>query len=131
MSIINAIAEALLPKKYPLSEFGMDDKRFFVALLQACPVGSRLSFDHSEPESFVRAFREWSHRDQAEAFEADYYQIDARFIAAIEQAIARGELQLDHHFGIVTPDGRPLCSSMDDFAVVALAEDVRDSILRS
>jgi hypothetical protein len=114
---------------YPLTEFGLDNLQFFVALLRACPEGSRLSFDRSEPEAFVQAFREWSHRDQADTFEADYYRIDARLIAAVEQTIDRGELQLDHHFGIVAPDGRPLCSSMDDFAVVALAEDVKQRIL--
>jgi len=116
--------------KYPQSRFGIEDLSFFLALLRACPEGSRLSFDRSEPESFVQAFRRWSHRENASIFEADYYQIDASFIEAVEQAVDRGTLQLDHHFGILAPDGRPLCSSMDDFAIVTLAAEIEERILR-
>lgn len=116
--------------KYPQQAFGLDNLPFFLALLRACPAGSRLSFDRSEPESFVQAFRPWSHRESPSTFEADCYRIDADFVAAVEQAIERGTLQLDHHFGIVAPDGRPLCSSMDDFSVVTLAADIQERILR-
>jgi len=106
----------------------MDEMLFFVTLLRACPVGSRLSFDQSESELFVDAFREWSHRDQTDTFEADSYSIDPRFIASIERKIASGEVRLDHHFWIVAPDGRPLCSSLDDFTVVTLAEEIKQRI---
>lgn len=117
--------------KYPQHAFGLTELQFFVGLLRACPEGSRLSFDRSEPESFVQAFRPWSHREDDSTFEADYYRIDSCFVAAVEQAIARGELELDHHFGIVDANGRPLCSSMDDFTVVTLAEDVKSRMMRS
>ena len=130
MGILDAIKNALLPKSYPNTEFGMDNMRFFVALLRACPEGSRLTFDQSEPESFVHAFREWSHHDRPNAFEGDFYSIDSRFIAAIEREIASGRLQLNHHFGIVAPDGRPLCGSLDDFTVVTLADDIRQTIAK-
>jgi hypothetical protein len=129
MSILASIKNALFPKSYPATEFGMSDFEFFVALLRACPERSRLSFDQSEPESFVHAFREWSHRADPSTFEADYYSIDARFVAAVEQSVARGELMLDHHFGIVAPDGRPLCGSLDDFTVVTLSDDIRNKLL--
>jgi hypothetical protein len=46
----------------------------------------------------------------------------------VEHEIATGKLQLDHHFGIVAPDGRSLCSSLDDFRVVTLADDIRQRI---
>lgn len=106
----------------------MGDMQFFVALLRACPEGSRLSFDQSEPESFVHTFREWSHRDRPDTFESDSYSIDARLIAAVEGQIASGRLQLDHHFWIVAPDGRALCRSLDDFTVVTLADDLKQRI---
>lgn len=128
MGILNFIKSALQPKKFPQTEFGMDDLRFFVALLRACPEGSRLGFDQSESESFVHAFREWSHRDKPDMFEADSYAIDARFIAAVEREILSGTLQLYHHFWIVSPEGQALCSSLDDFTVVTLAEDIKQRI---
>ena len=128
MGILNAIKNVLQPKSYPMTEFGMDDMQFFVALLRACPEGSRLSFDQSEPESFVHTFREWSHRDDSKSFEADSYSIAPRFIEVVEREIASGKLQLDHHFGIVAPDGRSLCSSLDDFTVVTLADDIKQKI---
>ena len=131
MGIRNVIKNVWQSKSYPKTEFGMDDMQFFVALLRACPEGSRLSFDQSEPESFVHTFREWSHRDRPDTFEADSYSVDSRFIAAVEREIAGGKLQLDHHFGIVAPDGRPLCSSLDDFTVVTLADDIKQRITKA
>src|SRR4030095_5375434 len=128
MSLLDVIKNVWQPKSYPKTEFGMDDMQFFVALLRACPEGSRLSFEQSEPESFVHTFREWSDRDRPDTFEADSYSIDSRFIAAVQREIASGKLQLDHHFGIVAPDGRPLCSSLDDFTVVTLADDIKQRI---
>jgi hypothetical protein len=128
MSLLDVIKNVWQPKSYPKTEFGMDDMQFFVALLRACPEGSRLSFEQSEPESFVHTFREWSYRDRPDTFEADSYSIDSRFIAAVQREIASGKLQLDHHFGIVAPDGRPLCSSLDDFTVVTLADDIKQRI---
>ena len=125
MGILNAIKNVLQPKSYPMTEFGMDDMQFFVALLRTCPEGSRLSFDQSEPESFVHTFREWSHRDDPKSFEADSYSIAPRFIEAVEREIASGKLELDHHFWIASSDGRALCSSLDDFTVVTLDEDIK------
>jgi hypothetical protein len=128
MRLLDVIKNVWQPKSYPKTEFGMDDMQFFVALLRACPEGSRLSFEQSEPESFVHTFREWSYRGRPDTFEADSYSIDSRFIAAVQREIASGKLQLDHHFGIVAPDGRPLCSSLDDFTVVTLADDIKQWI---
>ena len=104
---------------------------FFIRLLRACPPGSRLTFDASETESFVHAFKRWSHRSDPNRFEADDYSIDADFIALVERLTARGELELEHHFGISAPDGRLLCASWDDFMVVKLADDVREAIRKS
>ena len=129
MGVLDVIKGALQgPKHYPQAEFGMNDMQLFLALLRACPAGSRLSFDQSESESFVSTFREWSHRDDPSTFEADSYSIDSRFIAAIEREIAGGKLQLYSHFWITAPDRRSLCSSLDDFTVVTLADDIREKI---
>ncbi len=128
MGMIDRIKNALLPKSYPRTEFGLEDLDFFLALLRACPDGSRLSFDRSEPESFVQAFRPWSHRDQPDTFEADYYTICDDLRAEAERLVGGGQLELDHHFGIVAADGRSLCSSLDDFTVVTLADDIRRQI---
>ncbi len=128
MNIFTRIKNALTPKPYPKVEFGMEPLQFFVALLRACPPGSRLTFDQSEPESFVHAFRRWSHRADAQSFEADYYTIDAEFIALAEQLAGRGELQLYSHIGLGSPDGRLLCTSWDDFMVVKLDEEIRERI---
>jgi hypothetical protein len=122
------LVRRITPRPYPVIEFGMTPMQFFVAVLRACPPGSRLTFDACEPESFVHAFRQWSHRSDASRFEADEYSIDADFIALAEEFAARGELELEHHFGISSPDGRLLCASWDDFMVVKLADDVREAI---
>lgn len=120
-----------MPKPYPMTQFGMPPLQFFIRLLRACPPGSRLTFDASEPESFVRCFRQWSHRKDPARFEADNYSINNDFIALAEQLAARGELELEHHFGISESDGRLLCASWDDFMVVKLADDVREAIQRA
>lgn len=112
-------------------EFGMAPLPFFIALLRACPSGSRLTFDACEPESFVHAFRPWSHRSDPKRFEADDYSIDADFVSLAEERGARGELELEHHFGISGPDGRLLCASWDDFMVVKLADDFRNALHES
>ena len=131
MDVLRALKTALHPMSYPQTAFGLNDMQFFLALLRACPTGSRLSFDRSEPESFVHALRPWSFRDDPRNFEADSYTIDDGFIAAVEREVAVGTLQLDHHFGIVAPDGRLLCSSLDEFTVVTLAEDITRRISES
>ena len=131
MKILDVIKSVLQPPKtYPQTEFGMDDMQFFVALLRACPEGSRISFDQSESESFVHTFREWSHRDDPNSFEADSYSMDSRFIAAVEGEIAGGKLQLYSHFWITAPDGSSLCSSLDDLTVVTLDEDIKKRITK-
>ena len=128
MGFLGVIKSLFCAEKYPLTEFGMDDMEFFVALLRACPEGSRLSFDQSEPESFVHTFREWSHRNRSTDFEADYYMIDPRFIAAIERELASGKLELYHHFWIVGSDGLALCRSLDDLTVVTLDDQIKKRI---
>ena len=128
MGLLTTLKELFAPKSYAETEFGMSDIPFFLALLRACPDGSRLTFHQSETESFVHAFREWSHRKKAQDFEADHYTVDRRFIAVAERLAATGELQLDHHFTIVAPDDRLLCDSLDDFTIVTLADDIRQSI---
>jgi hypothetical protein len=128
MNIPAKIKNALSPKSVPQEEFGLDDLQFFLALLRACPEGSRLCFDQSEPESFVHAFRLWSHRNIPETFEADYYTIDREFIIVAERIVAARQLELDHRFDIVAPDGRSLCCSLDDFMIVTLANDIRQKI---
>ena len=128
MSIFSKIISALTPKSCAETEFGMEDMQFFIALLRACPTGSRLYLDEGESESFVDTFRAWSHRDQQDRFEANYYTVNNEFIAKAEQLAARGELELYHHFWIHAPDGQRLCSSLDDFVVVRLADDIREKI---
>lgn len=83
----------------------MESLQFFIVLLRASPAGSRITFDQSEPESFVHAFRKWSYREKPESFEADYYAIDNEFIALAEERAKRGELELYCHFGISSPEG--------------------------
>jgi hypothetical protein len=123
-----SLVEHVVPKPYPVTEFGMAPMQFFIALLRACPPGSRVTFDACETESFVHAFQRWSHRTDPNRFEADDYSIDADFIALAEKLAAHGELELEHHFGISSPDGRLLCASWDDFMVVKLADDIREAI---
>jgi len=105
--------------------------QFFTALVRACPTGSRITFDRSEPESFVHAFKQWSHRSDPASFEADDCLIAAEFISLAEQLAARGELKLDHRLGISAPDGRLLCASWDDFMIVKLADDVCEALQKS
>jgi hypothetical protein len=116
---------------YPETEFGMGNISFFLALLRACPEGSRLTFHQSETEAFVNAFRAWSHRENPRNFEADYYAFDRRFMELAERLAAAGELPLDHHFTIVAYDNRLLCDSLDDFTIVTLAEDIKEKIRAS
>ena len=128
MSIRKRIHSALNPKSFPETEFGVPDLRFFIALLRSCPVGSRLTFDQSEPESFVHTFGRWSHRDEPDSFEADYYTIDPEFIALAEERATSGALELYSHFGVSSPEGELLCTSWDDFMIVKLADGLRDGI---
>jgi hypothetical protein len=128
MGILATLKGLFAPRSYAETEFGLGDIPFFLALLRACPDGSRLTFHQSETESFVHAFREWSHRTRPQDFEADHYTMDRRFVAAAERLAADGELRLDHHFTIVAPDDRLLCDSLDDFTIVTLADDIRQSI---
>src|SRR5258708_27771868 len=114
-----------MSKPFPTTEFGLTPMQFFLELLRVCPPGSRLTFEASEPETFVRLFRKWSRRSDPARFEADDYLIDADLIALAERLAAGGELELDHHFGISAPDGRLLCASWDDFIIVKLADDIR------
>lgn len=128
MGILSTIRTLLVSENYAVAEFGLDEIPFFLALLRACPDGARLGFDRSEPESFVDAFREWSHRAQPQEFEADFYTIDRRFVVLAERLAAAGELHLDHHLHILAPDGRLLCGGLDDFTIVTLADDIRERI---
>ena len=128
MSFFSKTKNVIVCRKAPEAEFELEAIPFFLALLHACPEGSRLSFDQSEPESFVHAFRRWSHRDVSTTFEADWYVIGPDLVAVAEQMSSEGKLELDHHFGIVAPDGHSLCSSLDDFKIVTLADDIRQKI---
>lgn len=131
MGILARLKELFAPESYAKTEFGMADVPFFLALLRACPEGSRLTFYQGETESFVHAFREWSHRKKPQDFEADHYVIDRRFIAVADRLAATGELHLDHHLTVVAPDDRLLCDSLDDFTIVTLADDIGRRIRES
>jgi hypothetical protein len=131
MSILTRLKKLLAaPGSYAETEFGMEDIPFFLALLRACPPGSQITFDQSEPGSFVHAFRKWSHRSDPKSFEADYYTISDDFIALAQQLASRSALELYCHLGISSPDGRLLCASWDDFRVVKLADEIRERIPR-
>ena len=131
MSLLGKLKGLFTSTSYPEAEFGMSDTSFFIALLRACPAGSRLTFHQSETEFFVSTFREWSHRNNSKNFEADYYGFDQRFIELAEQLVAAGALPLDHHFTIVAYDDRLLCDSQDDCTLMMLAEDIKEKIHRS
>ena len=47
MSLLTTLKELFAPKRYALTEFGIGDIPFFLALLRACPDGSRLTFHQS------------------------------------------------------------------------------------
>jgi len=128
MTILARIKKALVSHSYPETEFGIGKLDFFVLLLRSCPQGSRLTFDQSEPASFVVAFREWSHRSDVNSFGADYYTVDNGLITLVEQLAGDSELELHSQFGIGSPLGDLLCSSWDDFSVVKLAEEVLQKI---
>ncbi len=106
----------------------MDDVPFFLALLRACPTGSRLFFYQTESEPFVHTFREWSFRERPRAFEADHYTLDEGFLSTAERVAAAGELEIAHHFTILGPDERLLCDSLDDFTILELADDIEQHI---
>ena len=128
MDLFGKIKQAFIRPTFPEAQFGMENMDFFLALLRACPAGSRLTFDQSEPASFVIGFREWSHRSDINSFEADYYTIDAGLIALVEQLAAQGSLQLHCHFAIGSPRGGVLCASWDDFSVVKLSDEIAQII---
>jgi len=128
MDILGKIKHVFAPRSYPETEFGLEPMAFFLALLRICPEGSRLTFDQSEPASFVIAFREWSHRSDINTFEADYYAIDPGFIALVERLVREGHLELYCHFAIGSPRGGLLCSSWDDMRVVKLAAEIEQKI---
>jgi len=128
MTILARIRKALVSQSYPETEFGIGKLEFFVLLLRSCPQGSRLTFDQSEPASFVVAFREWSHRSDVNSFEADYYTVDNGLIALVEQLTGDSELELHSQFGIGSPLGTLLCSSWDDFNMVKLADEILQRI---
>ena len=130
MGIFATIKEWFTPKSYAETEFGIDNMRFFIALLRACPARSRITFDQSETESFVHAFRKWSYRENPKDFEADHYTMDDEFIALAEERAKKGELELYCHFGIASPEGELLCTSWDDFVIVKLKDELRENIRR-
>ncbi len=131
MDIFERIKNVLVRRTFPEIEFGMEPMQFFLALLKACPEGSRLTFDQSEPASFVIAFREWSHRSDINTFEADYYTIDPGFIALVKRLVDDGHLELYCHFAIASPRGGLLCSSWDDMRVVKLAPEIEQNLRQS
>ena len=128
MDILGKIKQVFAPRSYPETEFGLEPMDFFLTLLRICPEGFRLTFDQSEPASFVIAFREWSHRSDINTFEADYYAIDPGFIALVERLVREGHLELYCHFAIGSPRGGLLCSSWDDMRVVKLAAEIEQKI---
>jgi len=128
MDIFEKIKNVLVRRSYPETEFGLQPMEFFVALLRTCPEGSRLTFDQSEPASFVIAFREWSHRTDINTFEADYYTIDPGFIALVDRLVREGHLELYCHFAIGSPRGGLLCSGWDDMRSVKLAPEIEEKL---
>src|SRR5258706_15291650 len=109
MTILARIKKALVSQSYPETEFGIGKVEFFALLLRSCPQGSRLTFDQSEPASFVGAFREWSHRSDVNSFEADYYTVDNGLINLVEQLAGDSEWEIQCGFGIGSPWGTLLC----------------------
>jgi hypothetical protein len=128
MDILGFIRQALVRPSFPEVEFAMENIEFFLALLRACPQGSRLTFDQRESAAFVIAFREWSHRSDVNSFEADYYTIDPGLISLMEQLASKSQLELYCHFAIGSPRGGLLCSSWDDFTAVKLDEQIEQKI---
>jgi hypothetical protein len=121
MGFLDRFGEALLPHTASLFDFGMDDAGFFLALIRACPPGSRLAFDGREPDTFVAAFHEWSSRADPDRFEADYYVIDDGFIAAAGRMARGGALDLNDSLAVTSPSGELLCTCREGFMVIRLA----------
>ena len=109
-------------------ELGIEEKKFFIEVLRACPDGAKLDFAWSEPESFVEQFRPWSHRQNVSAYEADYYIIDREFVSQAGRLSNQGRLEIDHHFSIGGPSDEPLIQSFDDFTVIAMTEPFFESL---
>lgn len=105
---------------YTPAFFGLDDCAFFLAVLRACPAGSTLHLDQEEDELWVDRLREWSSRTSPEQFEADHYSIDIRFTDAVERLLAEhpSSLICVPHMAIVSPDGRCLLASVDNFTII-------------
>jgi hypothetical protein len=90
---------------------------FLLAVLERCPRGSRIEFDQCEGPRLALALREWSFPQQREVPEADYYEVDERFVARFRELLLAHPKELDccHHLSIVGPNGAVLLASYDNF----------------
>ena len=114
--------------------FGMTDAQFFLAVLRACPAGTRLDVGQDEGDQWVRQLKQWSYRKRADQYEADYYRIDGQFTESVEQLIRSNPANLSvlHHITVTDQAGRCLLQSMDDFTIITcLDAQIRERLTTS
>jgi len=110
--------------------FGMTDAEYFIAVINACPDGSKLYLDQCEVDSWVEELRPWSFRENPQNYDADYYVIDKRFKGKTRELIGINPKDLDvcHHIYITSPGGNQLFSSVDNFWQVELSDEIREAL---
>lgn len=101
---------------YSNNNFGISDEYFFLLVLENVPEGTKITFDSSEPKSWVEALKPWSYRNDKKQYEADYYIIGKDFIKVVKELI-KVELksfQQIHHLTIYG-DNIQYFKSFDNF----------------
>ena len=114
----------------PESEYGLSDVEFFMLVLESVPNGSHIDLDQSEPDLWISRLHPWSSRSNAASHEADFDILDSGLLTAMRELLHENPHDLDfiHHLSMISPDGKCLVSSMDNFAIVHLAELVQSKL---
>jgi hypothetical protein len=118
------------PVKFPMSQFGLADAPFLLAVLRECPAGCEINFGESEPDHWVERLRPWSHRAKPEQFEADYYTIDEGFITELASLLEANPADLDqcHHLWIASDTEGSILDSLDNFTIVNLKGSIEEKL---
>ena len=108
----------------------MTDAEYFIAVLNACPDGSKLYLEECEVDSWVEELRPWSFRKNPDIYEAEYYVVNAEFKRKIKELIDNNPIDLDpcHEIFITSPEGDEVFYSVDNFWQVELSDRVKEAL---
>ncbi len=125
MDFIAALRNLFLQKTIP-EQLGITDTEFFKRVLFVLPNRARIEFNQSEPNVWVKSLKHWSHRQNPEQYEADYYVITPAFVTKLSNLVDSAPQTLDvcHHMSAIDENGTLLFSSMDNFCTMEFREDV-------